>query len=79
MLLKTGQLARRAGVLPSKIRYYVREGILFPASQTPGGYCLFDGAEAMERLREIHELQSNQRLTIQEIKQKLDEAGVNKC
>ena len=64
MFIKTGQLANRAG-------------ILHPVGQTPGGYCLFDGAEAVERLREIDELQSKQRLTIREIKQKLGEAEVD--
>lgn len=71
MLIKTGQLAKRAGILPSKVRFYVREGILHPVSQTPGGYCLFDGQEAIERLSEIDALQSKQRLTIREIKQHL--------
>ena len=75
MLIKTGQLAKRAGILPSKVRFYVREGILHPVSQTPGGYCLFDGHEAIERLREIDTLQSKQRLTLKEIKQLLARAG----
>lgn len=69
MLIKTGQLAIRAGILPSKVRFYVKEGILHPESQTPGGYFLFDGEKAIERLREIDTLQSNQRLTLGEIKQ----------
>ncbi|MXY44326.1 MAG: MerR family transcriptional regulator [Dehalococcoidia bacterium] len=77
MLIKTGQLAKGAGILPSKVRFYVREGILIPVDQTPGGYCLFDGAAAIERLREIDELQSKERLTIQEIKQRLGEAEVD--
>jgi DNA-binding transcriptional MerR regulator len=76
MLIKTGQLAKRAGILPSKVRFYVREGILQPVSQTPGGYCLFDGQEAIERLREIDALQSKQRLTLTEIKQHLGRAEV---
>ena len=71
MMIKTGQLAKRAGVLPSKVRFYVREGILHPVSQTPGGYFLFDGQEAIDRLREIATLQSKQRLTLVEIKQHL--------
>ena len=77
MLIKTGQLAKRAGILPSKVRFYVREGILQPVDQTPGGYCLFDGTEAIERLREIYDLQSKERLTIREIKHKLCEAEVD--
>ena len=48
-------------------------------SQTPGGYCLFDGQEAIERLREIEELQSTQRLTIREIKQELGQAEVDEA
>ena len=31
MLIKTGQLAKLAGVLPSKIRFYVREGLIQPS------------------------------------------------
>ena len=77
MLIKTGQLAKQAGILPSKVRFYVKEGILQPVGQTPGGYCLFDGKEAMQRLCEIDELQNKQRLTIREIKHKLCEAEVD--
>ena len=77
MLIKTGQLAKQAGILPSKVRFYVKEGILQPVGQTPGGYCLFDGTEAIERLREIDDLQSKQRLTIREIKHKLCEVEVD--
>ena len=77
MLIKTGQLAKRAGILPSKVRFYVNEGIFQPVGQTPGGYCLFDSKEAIERLREIDELQSKQRLTIWEIKHKFCEAMVD--
>ena len=77
MLIKTGQLARRAGILPSKGRFYVKEGTFQPVDQTPGGYSLFDGTEAIERLREIDHLQSKQRLTIREITHKLREADVD--
>jgi DNA-binding transcriptional MerR regulator len=77
MLIKTGQLAKRAGILPSKVQFYVREGILLPVNHTPGGYCLFDGTAAIERLREIDDLQSRKRLTIREIKQKLCQSGMD--
>ncbi|MFQ5872987.1 MAG: MerR family transcriptional regulator [Dehalococcoidia bacterium] len=70
--IKTGQLARKVGVLPSKIRYYVREGLLRPTGQTPGGFFLFDEEEAMSLLSEIEQLQSQERLTISEIKQRLN-------
>ena len=75
MLIKTGQLAKCAGILPSKNRIYVGKGTLVPVSQTPGVYCLFEATEAIEHLREIDEFQRRQRLTTREIKQKLGEAA----
>ena len=71
MLIKTGQLAKLAGVLPSKIRYYVKEGLLQPSDLTAGGYCLFDEKGALTRLRQIAHLQAAERLTIEEIKDRL--------
>ena len=71
MLIKTGQLAKLAGVLPSKIRFYVREGLIKPSDLTAGGYCLFDEKCALDRLREIDHLQTADRLTIEEIKGRL--------
>ena len=53
MLIKTGQLAKLAGVLPSKIRFYVQEGLLQPSGTTAGGYCLFDEKGTLSRLRQI--------------------------
>ena len=37
MLIKTGQLAKLADILPSKVRFYVKEGLLSPADYTAGG------------------------------------------
>lgn len=71
MLIKTGELAKLAGVLPSKIRFYVREGLIQPSDLTAGGYCLFDETCALDRLREIAHLQTTDRLTIEEIKGRL--------
>lgn len=71
MLIKTGQLAKLAGVLPSKIRFYVREGLIQPSDLTAGGYCLFDEKCALDRLREIAHFQTADRLTIEEIKGRL--------
>ena len=71
MLLKTGQLAKLAGVLPSKIRFYVKEGLLQPYDLTAGGYCLFEEKCALNRLRQIAHLQTTERLTIEEIRDKL--------
>ena len=71
MLIKTGQLAKLAGVLPSKIRFYVKEGILQPSGTTVGGYCLFDDNSALDQLQQIAHLQTAERLTIGEIKAKI--------
>ena len=71
MLIKTGQLAKLAGVLPSKIRFYVQEGLLQPSGTTAGGYCLFDEKGTLSRLRQIAHLQTTERLTIGEIKDKM--------
>lgn len=70
-LVKTGELAKRAGVLPSKIRFYVQEGLLHPLGQTPGGYRLFDECQALERLELIEELKVQHRLKLSEIKERL--------
>ena len=71
VLIKTGQLANRVGVLPSKIRFYVKEGLLNPKDYTPGGYYLFDESAAVRQLELISKLKREQRLTISEIKKEL--------
>lgn len=73
ILVKVGQLAKRAGILPSKVRYYVKEGLLNPLDRTRGGYYLFDEPRALERLRLIEKLQTEQRLSLEEIKQKISD------
>ncbi len=70
-LLKVGALAQEAGVLPSKIRYYVKEGLLEPVGQTPGGFLLFDKQRTLARLKAIQRLQMKQRLTLLEIRERL--------
>ena len=70
-LAKVGAIASEAGILPSKIRYYVREGLIEPAGQTPGGYLLFDREPTLARLKTIERLQTKQRLTLLEIKERL--------
>ena len=70
-LIKTGKLAQKAGILPSKIRYYVKEGLLNPADYTAGGYYLFDEQEALERIGQIGHLQVEERRTLSEIKSTL--------
>lgn len=71
-LVKIGQLAKLAGILPSKIRYYVQEGLLSPVNRTRGGYYLFHESKSLDRLRLIYELQRRERLTLTEIKDRLD-------
>ena len=70
-LSKIGELARLAGVLPSTIHYYTREGLLKFAEETPGGYRLYAKNQALKRLKEIRDFQILRRLTIAEIKKKL--------
>ena len=71
MLIKLGQLGKLAGVLPSKIRFDAREGLIQPSDLTAGGYCLFNERCALDRLREIAHLQTADRLTVEVIKGRL--------
>lgn len=71
ILIKTGQLAQKAGILPSKVRFYVKEGLLKPAHYTAGGYYLFDEEEALQRIGRIGHLQAEERRTLSEIKNTL--------
>lgn len=70
--VRIGQLAKLAGIFPSKIRYYVQEGLLSPADRTRGGYYLFNESRSLDRLRFINELQQRERLSLTEIKERLD-------
>ena len=45
-----GQLARRAGVRPSAIRYYETRGVLLPSARSTNAYRLY-GPEALTLLR----------------------------
>lgn len=65
-LLKIGQLAKLAGVLPSTINFYTNLGLLTASDRSQGGYRLYHPA-ALQRIREIQNLQETRRLTIQEI------------
>ena len=53
-----GQLARRAGVPTSTVRYYERSGLLQPESRTEGNYRQY-GRPALERLRFILAAKAN--------------------
>ena len=54
--LTIGQLARRAGVSTSMLRYYEREGLLPPAARSAAGYRLYPRA-ALRALTFIHRAQ----------------------
>lgn len=71
-LVKIGQLAKRAKILPSKVRYYVQEGLLYPVDRTRGGYYLFDESQALDRLKLIDDLKKEDRLSLTEIKERLN-------
>lgn len=70
-LLKIGELARLAEVLPSTIHYYTKEGLLDFAESTRGGYRLYHRQQALRRLETIKKYQKKQRLTVEEIRRKL--------
>jgi len=57
-LLHIGELARRAGLRPSALRYYETEGLLHPAQRTASGYRLY----APETLQTLQLIQRAQRL-----------------
>jgi len=69
-LLKSGEIATLAGVLPSTIRYYSRLGLLEVSEYTQGKYKLFKKEETLARIAKIIELK-NKRLMLDEIKKEL--------
>ncbi len=71
-LVKIGRLAKKANILPSKIRFYVQEGLLEIADRTNGGYYLFDEQSALKRLKLIEKLQNKKRLRLHEIREELN-------
>ena len=71
MLIKTGQSVKLADALSSKIRFYVKEGLLQPSGLAAGDCCLFDEKGALNRIRQIAHLQTAERKTIGEIKDKI--------
>ena len=54
--MKVTEFARRAGVGPDVVRYYVREGLLAPARNPANGYKLF-GSPHLARIRFIRQAQ----------------------
>ena len=71
VLVKIGQIANLAGVLPSKVRYYVKEGLLETVDRTRGGYYLFEINKSLERLKLIEQMKHKDRLSLPEIREKM--------
>lgn len=71
-LLKIGEMARLAGVLPSTIRYYTQIGLLEPAGTTAGGQKLYSKEDALSRIRAVKSIE-RQHLPLQTIKKILED------
>jgi len=71
-LLKVGEIAKLAGVLPSTIRYYTGIGLLEAAGTTPGGQKLYSREDALNRIRMVKNIE-RQHLSLQTIKKILED------
>ena len=56
-LMTIGEAAKAAGVAPTTLRYYEREGLVKPTARSAAGYRLYD-REAAQRLRFIRSAQA---------------------
>jgi len=65
ILLRIGEVARRAGVRTDTLRYYERLGLVEPTTRSSGGYRLYD-AGTFERLSFVRKAQALG-LTLQEV------------
>lgn len=70
VLKRVSDLAQEYGVLPSQIRYYVKEGLISPTDRTQGGHFLFDESQE-KRLKKVFELKKK-RYRIKEIREILN-------
>ncbi len=66
-LLRISDIARKAGVLSSTVRYYTDMGLLNTSGETRGGHRLYDEEEILDTIRKIQFL-NKQGLTIDQIK-----------
>lgn len=69
-LLRIGALAKATGEPVAVIAFWTREKLLPILEKTAGGYNLYD-ASTINRVKEIRRLQNEERLTIEEIKERL--------
>lgn len=66
--IKIGQLAQKSGVFPSTVNFYTSQGLLKSSGRSQGGYRLYEPAYAIAQIKKIQKLQTEKRLTIEEIK-----------
>jgi CheY-like chemotaxis protein len=76
-LLKISEMAEKADVLVSTIRYYTDIGLLKTAMTTEGGHRLYEEAPTMDRLSKIKRLVAKG-LTLPEIQSQIEQEMVNK-
>lgn len=69
-LLFIGVLAKQSGVSIPTVRYYVSQGLIRPARKSKGGFMQFDPF-VVERIKKIKRWQRQDRLTLEEIKERL--------
>ncbi len=70
-LLKIGELAKETGETLHAIRHWVEKELLDVAEHSEAGYQLFDRS-MIERVKEIRRLQKEERLSIDEIRKRLE-------
>jgi len=68
--LQIGAIAKQCGEPVSAIRFRTQEGLLPVEAYSPGGYALYH-PDCIEKVKKIRSLQTNERLTISEIREKL--------
>jgi prophage maintenance system killer protein len=69
-LLKIGELAQETRETLHAIRHWIEKGLVDVTEHTEAGYQLFDRS-MIDRIKEIRRLQKEERLSIEEIKNKL--------
>lgn len=70
-LIKIGELATAIGETVHTIRFWTQKGLLQVKGYTKGGYQLYEPS-MIKQVKEIRRLQNEERLTITEIKKKLE-------
>ena len=68
--LQIGALAKQCGETVSAIRFRTQEGLLPVEGYSPGGYALYH-PDCIEKVKKIRSLQTHERLTINEIRERL--------